>query len=196
MEKHLQPKPSILAERYRFRHRKQNSNETVSAYVAELKKMSKSCEFGQWLEESLRDQLVCGINSDTIRQRLFAEDKLDFGKAYKLAVSMEAAEKDAAIVEGGNLKTPDCLSMTVGRRRGGAGSGYGRGGGAPAASAGQGGGGGSFAPVGARTFNSMARTAGNNSRARGPQSQCRVCGGAHNAGQCKFARYVCRAWAI
>lgn len=62
--------------------------------------MSKTCEFGDWLEESLRNQLVCGISTDLIRQRLFAESQLDFCKAYKLAVSLEAVEKDEAVVDG------------------------------------------------------------------------------------------------
>lgn len=30
LKKHLQPKPSVLAERYKFRHRKQGDNESMS----------------------------------------------------------------------------------------------------------------------------------------------------------------------
>ncbi|XP_052742135.1 uncharacterized protein LOC128198847 [Bicyclus anynana] len=111
LEKHLQPKPSILAERFKFRHRKQTEGESIAEYVAILKCLSKTCEFGNWLEESLRDQFVCGITSETIRQRLFAEEKLDFGKAYGLAMSLEAAEKNAAIVE-----APPSSSSSIKRR--------------------------------------------------------------------------------
>ncbi|XP_038217016.1 uncharacterized protein LOC119835956 [Zerene cesonia] len=38
--------PSELAERYKFHQRKQKDNETISEYVAVLKKMSKTCEYG------------------------------------------------------------------------------------------------------------------------------------------------------
>lgn len=107
LETHLQPKPSILAERYKFRHRKQSDGESILNYVAALKKMTKTCDFKGWVEDSLRDQFVCGIQSETIRQRLFTEDDIDFGKAFKLAVSMEAAEKDAATVEGRPRPTND-----------------------------------------------------------------------------------------
>lgn len=89
MEKHLQPKPSVLAERYKFRQRQQNEGESVAQYIVVLKKMSKSCDFGTWLEESIRDQFVCGISNEVIRQRLFAEDTLDYSKAYSMAMSME-----------------------------------------------------------------------------------------------------------
>ncbi|XP_072930630.1 uncharacterized protein [Epargyreus clarus] len=99
MQNHLQPKPSLLAERYKFRNRKQSGGETISDYVAVLKKMSKGCAFGTWLEDSLKDQFVCGLNSGTMRQRLFVEEDLSFEKAYKLAVAIEAAEKNAAAVK-------------------------------------------------------------------------------------------------
>lgn len=100
MKNHLQPKPSILAERYRFRQRRQSDGESVADYVAELKKMSKSCEFGATLEENLRDQLVCGIKSEVTRQRLFAEDdNITYSRAVKLAITLEAAERDAGAVE-------------------------------------------------------------------------------------------------
>ncbi|XP_059061514.1 uncharacterized protein LOC131854416 [Achroia grisella] len=115
MEKHLQPRPSILAERYKFHQRKPMKDEKISDYIAELKKMSRTCDFGQWLNESFRDRLVCGLASETIRQRLFAEDKLDFNKACSLAWSMEAAEKDAALTEGhsgSKMMSAECQKIT------------------------------------------------------------------------------------
>ncbi|XP_050561601.1 uncharacterized protein LOC126912631 [Spodoptera frugiperda] len=119
MEKHLKPKPSILAERFKFRQRKQKEGENIADYLAALKKLSKTCELGLWLEESIRDQFVCGISSEVIRQRLFAEDKLDYAKAYSMAVSMEAAEKNAAAVVGSTAtdSAVECLAVTSARLR-------------------------------------------------------------------------------
>ncbi|KAM3958622.1 LOW QUALITY PROTEIN: uncharacterized protein ACR2FA_007382 [Aphomia sociella] len=118
-EKHLQPKSSIVVERYKFKQRKQGSSETVSDYVAVLKKISNTCEFGAWLEDSLRDQFVCGIRCESIRRRLFQEDKLDFSKAYRLAISMEAAEKDAAAVESRTeaSRVVECQAVSAWPRR-------------------------------------------------------------------------------
>ncbi|XP_069365633.1 uncharacterized protein [Maniola hyperantus] len=98
---HLQPKPSILAERFRFRQYRQQESTSVSQYVAELKELSRFCEFGNNLSENLRDQLVCGLQSEVIRQRLFAEETLDFNRAVRLATTFEAAEKNALAVEVG-----------------------------------------------------------------------------------------------
>lgn len=188
--KHLQPRPSTLAERFKFHHRKQNSGEKICDYVAELKKMSTTCEFGQWLNESLRDQLVCGLASEMIRQRLFAEDKLDFQRACSLALNMEAAEKDAALVEtqvdSGKTASADCQAMfKMQQQNSVSGRGVWRsarsGGGAARSSAGASGG----RYVRARATGSIGAGAGG-------QSECQVCGGNHDALACKFKRYVCR----
>ncbi|XP_048006572.1 uncharacterized protein LOC125241909 [Leguminivora glycinivorella] len=96
---HLQPAPSVLAERYRFRQKRQGS-ECLSDYVAELKKAARFCKFESALNDNLRDQFVCGIKSDEIRQRLFAEDDdLSFTNAVKKATTLEAAIKDSAAVD-------------------------------------------------------------------------------------------------
>ncbi|XP_028176933.1 uncharacterized protein LOC114364819 isoform X2 [Ostrinia furnacalis] len=96
---HLQPKPSVLAERYKFRQRRQLVDETIADYVTELKKLSKYCEFNSTLDENLRDQLVCGLKSEVIRQRLFSEEGITYNRAIALALSLEAAERDASAVE-------------------------------------------------------------------------------------------------
>lgn len=99
MQKHMEPKPSFMAERYRFRLRRQGESESSAQYLTELKKLSKHCEFGTSLQENLRDQFTCGLKNDTIRQRLFAEKDLTYANAVSLALSLEAAERDAATVE-------------------------------------------------------------------------------------------------
>ncbi|KAL0869007.1 hypothetical protein ABMA27_007328 [Loxostege sticticalis] len=99
LQTHLQPKPSTLAERYRFRQRRQHVEESIANYVADLKKLTRYCEFGSQLEENMRDQFVCGLRSETIRQRLFAEENLSYNRAISLAISLEAAERDSNAVE-------------------------------------------------------------------------------------------------
>ncbi|CAG5042673.1 unnamed protein product [Parnassius apollo] len=99
MSDYLQPKASILAERYKFRQRGQSENETVSQFVTDLKRLAKSCEFKDTSEENMRDQFVCGLRSDIMRQQLFAEDSLTWTGAVKLATSMEAAQRDSSVVD-------------------------------------------------------------------------------------------------
>ncbi|XP_045769765.1 uncharacterized protein K02A2.6-like [Maniola jurtina] len=99
VKKHIQPTPSILAERYKFRKRVQAQSESVAQFAAALKHLARDCDFKDNLEENLRDQFVCGLYSETSRQRLFCEDSVTFASAFKKAVALEAAANDAAAVE-------------------------------------------------------------------------------------------------
>lgn len=65
---HLQPSPSFMAERFRFRQRRQHEGESVLQYISDLKKLSKYCEFKAVLEENLRDQLVCGLRNQPFKR--------------------------------------------------------------------------------------------------------------------------------
>ncbi|XP_061724650.1 uncharacterized protein LOC133530645 [Cydia pomonella] len=204
MKEHLQPKPSLLAERFKFRRRIQSSDESVGEYAAALKKLTKDCKFvGDSLQENLRDQFVCGLARDSIRQRLFAEDDIKFDKAFKLAVTLEMAEADAALVEHrghrgssrGNGSGENTASVHQ-MRNSGRGRASGR---APndstsrnstnGSTAGRGGGGGGWSGKlnggGWRIKNSVIGT-------EGAKGCCRVCGGQHAAESCKFKMYVCR----
>uniref|UniRef100_A0A1Y1NIZ4 Retrotransposon gag domain-containing protein n=2 Tax=Photinus pyralis TaxID=7054 RepID=A0A1Y1NIZ4_PHOPY len=99
VKKHLEPAPSEIAERYKFRLRKQELNESVSEYVTALKSLAKKCNFKSTLEENLRDQLVYGLKSDVIKQRLFAETDLTYAKAVELSTNMERAEKEVNLID-------------------------------------------------------------------------------------------------
>ena len=96
LKNHLQPKPSVITERYKFKERRQLENEEVKQYIASLKKLSTFCDFGNGLENHLRDQFVWGLSSDTIKKRLLGEKDLTYEKAIELATSIEAANKDVA----------------------------------------------------------------------------------------------------
>lgn len=174
VRQHLQPKPSEMAERYKFRQRRQAAGESISDYITALKKLSKDCQFTTMLEINLRDQFVCGLASDVIRQRLFAEENLTYEKAVNLAYSLEAAERDAALVEPGRAMTSQSAAGQLGEGGGGlhavrvnsrAGAGYRvRGGG----------------------------DSGANTQVTQVNDMCGSCGGRdHLANDCKFKNYVC-----
>lgn len=102
MEEHLSPKPSFIAERYKFSLRNQGEHETVSDYIVQLKELSRFCDFKTNLTEYLRDRLVSGLRSDAIKKRLLGEDDLTFEKAATIATNMEMMDKEAAQLTGGS----------------------------------------------------------------------------------------------
>ncbi|XP_031432706.1 uncharacterized protein K02A2.6-like [Clupea harengus] len=95
MKEHFNPKPSEMVQRYVFDSRSRQPTESVSAYVAELRRLAHDCNFGTTLEQRLRDRLVCGMNDDRIQRRLLSEIDLTFEKAFKIAVAAETASKNA-----------------------------------------------------------------------------------------------------
>lgn len=97
LDAHLAPKPSIIGERAKFYRRAQHEGESLPEYVAELRKLSQSCQFGANLDEALRDRFVCGLLREDVQRVLFTEDdKLTFPKAVERALAMEAARKNVA----------------------------------------------------------------------------------------------------
>ena len=92
LTKHLKPKRIIIAERYKFYERKQLPNESVNNFVAEIKKLASTCEFGGFFQEAIRDKLVCGMSNSKCRRRLLVEKDLTMEKAIEIANSIEDAE--------------------------------------------------------------------------------------------------------
>lgn len=89
---HFNPKPSPIIKRHEFNKRKQQLNESVSEYVAALRRIAEHCEFGGTLNDMIRDHLVDGIADKRVQDRYFREITL----SYKDALSMaQAATKDS-----------------------------------------------------------------------------------------------------
>ena len=95
MKDHLEPKPNVISQRYAFYKRDRRVDESVKGYVAELRKLSEYCEFGDRLDENLRDKLVCGLNDQRIQQKLLSIRELTLTMAVDNADAMEAAVKNA-----------------------------------------------------------------------------------------------------
>ena len=108
LKDHLAPKPLVIAERFRFHKRHQAIAESVNDFVAEIRKLSEHCEFGEALNDSLRDRFVCGLRDHNIQRKLLSKSGLTFQKAVEEAVAMETASKDAT-----ELRTVENVHKTV-----------------------------------------------------------------------------------
>ena len=95
LKAHFEPKPIIIAERFHFHRRHQGANETIAEYVAELRHLASTCEFKDYLDQALRDRLVCGLRHEATQKRLLTEPKLTLTKAIEIAQSLEAAEQNS-----------------------------------------------------------------------------------------------------
>ena len=101
---HLNPKPSETMERCKFHKAQQTETETVAEFAARLKSLAITCNFGD-VSIALRDQFVCGLKDHATKTLLFREDKLTFETAYRLATTLETAEKNASSTDKTNTTT-------------------------------------------------------------------------------------------
>ena len=101
MESHFEPKPNVIAERYKFHKRSQLPQETIADFVAELRRLAIHCEFGNVLDDTLRDRLVVGIRSAATQKKLLSKKTLTFQEACETARTMEAADQTAKALHHG-----------------------------------------------------------------------------------------------
>ena len=113
LQEHFDPKPATIAERFQFHRRDQLPGESVTDYVAELRRLSTYCEFEGHLNDALRDRLVCGLRSESTQKRLLAIKKLTLQEAMDLAQAMETADKNSKALQGSKDATVNHFSKTT-----------------------------------------------------------------------------------
>ena len=116
LKRHYEPKPLVIAERFKFHRRVQAPGESVSTFVAELRRLTIHCEFRAHLDEALRDRLVCGLSSEATQKRLLTEPDLTFAKAVEIATSMEEAAKNARTLQSSGTTARDVNKVGQGPR--------------------------------------------------------------------------------
>lgn len=102
LKEYFEPKRNIIAERFKFYSRQQNSDESVSDYIVEIKALSQTCEFGNHLTEALRDKLVFGVSDQKTQAALLREKDLKFESACSLAKSIEMTRQHVDLMHGDN----------------------------------------------------------------------------------------------
>ena len=103
LAKHLDPKPIVIAERFKFHKAEQEESESVRQYLVKLQKLAETCEFGEYREEAIRDRFVCGLKVRSIQRKLLAEATLSLQTAIEKACAAELTEKETAVVHGDHV---------------------------------------------------------------------------------------------
>ena len=84
LTQHFQPVTNQIAQHCKFFSCTRSPHESIAEYVAQLKKLVEHCQFGDKLNEMLRDCLVCGVANVKWQQRLLYEDALTYDRTLKL----------------------------------------------------------------------------------------------------------------
>ena len=127
LTEHHSPAPSEIVQRFKFNSRFRYAGESVATYVAELRSIAQTCNYGSWLDEMLRDHIVCGISDDHIQQRLLSKKGLTYKKALKSLQGLETAAKNVRRLQSAKQEPAQVHKVTPDGRGGVQTAGVGRG---------------------------------------------------------------------
>lgn len=111
---HLMPLPNEIGEQHRFSRRIQSEGESIAEFVAELKKLSKYCNFtcsnckASTNNCHLRLQFISGLQNTKILERLLLlkQSENTFQSCLEIAKNMETVQKDSLEIRKSNIVEP------------------------------------------------------------------------------------------
>jgi len=71
----------------------QEDGARIADFVANLRRLAKTCNFGRYLDTTLRDQLVCGLRDRKCQRDLLSISDLTLAVALQKATAAESADK-------------------------------------------------------------------------------------------------------
>ncbi|CAH0730306.1 unnamed protein product, partial [Brenthis ino] len=74
------------------------SGESINTYLAELKKLSLYCNYGENLTEQIRDKFISGLSNEKVKQKLLNESEVTLEKAYNITVQLENTDRDLEVM--------------------------------------------------------------------------------------------------
>ena len=95
LKTHYRPQTVEIAERFKFFKRTQGASERTADFIAELRRLAKTCNFGQYLETALRDQFVCGLRDEKCQRELLSIQDLTAAIALRKATAAETVSKES-----------------------------------------------------------------------------------------------------
>ena len=99
-DKYCSPKKNVVVERHIFNTRKQGPSEKIDTFITDLRILAKSCEFENLHDSLIRDRIVCGVNSDTVRGRLLREPDLTLQRSIDICRAAETSSSQLNVLTG------------------------------------------------------------------------------------------------
>ena len=87
-------------ESFRFHSRDQEQSESIDAYVAELRKLAKGCNFDDQEDRMIRDRILVGVKSKKTQGKLLEDSKLTLKSAIDTCRAQEASQSKLETMTG------------------------------------------------------------------------------------------------
>ena len=95
LEKHFVGEVNEIFESFQFFSRQQRESETTTAYIAEIRRLAATCNFGDLTDRMIRDKIVCGIRDNGLRKSLLEDTKLTLKKCVERCKAVESSGQQA-----------------------------------------------------------------------------------------------------
>lgn len=101
-------------ESYKFHMRRQEPGETIEAFIASLRQLAKSCNFGEaQLEERLiRDQVVVGVREEAVREKFLENKNLTLAKCLEIGRAHETSRQQSQSISTGQEGSGACAQVS------------------------------------------------------------------------------------
>ena len=110
--------------RYRFNSYKQQPGQSISDFIAELRRLSVNCNYANALEKQLRDRIVQGVRDQALVQSLLEDQDLTLAKAVSTCLAFESAvkgvqeiQKEVKASSGGNSEKVQKMYQRTDKRK-------------------------------------------------------------------------------
>ena len=100
LECHFEPQINPIAERFKFRQRRQREGESTADFVADLRGLAANCAFQDMADEMIRDQVVEATVHERLRERFLQDSKLTLASVLSTAEAYERSKQEARSMAG------------------------------------------------------------------------------------------------
>lgn len=92
-ENFCKPRKNTVYERYIFHQRNQREGESFDTFLIDIKRLIRTCEFGDTENEMLRDRIVLGVTDKRLQTRLLETSDLTYETAIEKCRTSEATKE-------------------------------------------------------------------------------------------------------
>ena len=92
------PQVNVIVERFTFRRREQHHDESTADYVAELRRLALNCDFGNLLDEMIRDHVVEKTLYPKLREKFLQNKNLTLAVVLTQAEAYERSVREARLM--------------------------------------------------------------------------------------------------
>ena len=100
LTQHFEPKRNTIFERYIFNSATQEEGEHLEQFLARLRKLAATCDYGNLSDQLIRDRLVIGIQDNSVRKRLLREKNLTLDTATDIIRAAEVSMSQIKRIDG------------------------------------------------------------------------------------------------